>query len=234
MNNAIGIPQQQMLGFKAFDIKVLACIFMFIDHLGYFIFPDLIVLRMIGRLAFPLFAFMIANGYYFTKNRLKYLLRLFIFGLIIQIPYWLFFEGTVLNIFFTLSLGLAAIWLWDSNKKYGSAVVLVATCALMAQVINADYGAYGVLLIFFSYLFFNNMPKLILSWAIINIITLIVQYFFAPLAAINYITYIQILSLFSLFFIKYYNRKEGRKAPWLFYIFYPAHLSALYLISHLL
>ncbi len=227
--------EQQKHGFSltAFDIKIWACIFMLIDHIGFFFFPDQIIFRMIGRLCFPLFAFMIANGFFFTHNRLKYLLRLAIFGTVIQIPYWLFFTDNTLNIFFTLSLGLASIWLWDSGKKQGPALafLLVAACAVAAELIHADYGAYGVLLIFFAYLFFNNMPKLVWSWVIINIADFLIKYFLVAGGAYNFINYIQPLALLSLLFLHKYNRKEGVKAPLLFYIFYPAHLGALYLIS---
>lgn len=225
-------PQKQGFSLTAFDIKIWACLFMLIDHIGFFFFPDLIIFRLIGRLCFPLFAFMIANGFFFTHNRLQYLLRLAIFGTVIQIPYWLFFADNTLNIFFTLSLGLASIWLWYSNKERAPALglLLVAACTVAAELIHADYGAYGVLLIFFAYLFFNNLPKLAWAWVIINAVAFLIINFLVAGIADNFINYIQPVSLLSLFFLHKYNRKEGIKAPLLFYIFYPAHLTALYLI----
>jgi hypothetical protein len=231
--NSLPLPQQkQGFSLTAFDIKIWACFFMLIDHIGFFFFPDLIIFRLIGRLCFPLFAFMIANGFFFTHNRLQYLLRLAIFGTVIQLPYWLFFTDSTLNIFFTLSLGLASIWLWHSGKKRAPALalLLVTACAVAAEFIHADYGAYGVLLIFFAYLFFNNLPKLAWAWVIINIATFLIKIFLVD-GADNFINYIQPAALLSLFFLHKYNRKEGIKAPLLFYIFYPTHLAALYLIS---
>ncbi len=95
---------------SSFQLKMIAVITMLIDHIGAVIFPDIIVLRIIGRLAFPLFAFLITEGYRHTSNFNRYLGRLFIFAIISQYPFWLAFGFDAgLNIFSTLFLGLIAI-----------------------------------------------------------------------------------------------------------------------------
>lgn len=101
----------------SFALKILACITMFIDHLGYIIFHKFSYFNYIGRLAFPIFAFQISEGFVHTKNIKKYFLRLGIFAVLSQIPFSLFhstFSNEFsLNVFFTLFLGLLSIFLYD-------------------------------------------------------------------------------------------------------------------------
>jgi len=107
----------------AFVLKITAIISMVFDHSGYLIFNgELSYFNYIGRLAFPIFAFQIAEGYIHTRNFKKYAMRLGIFALISQIPFFLFAhyvvgEGFVLNVLFTLFLGLAAIYAYDKCMK---------------------------------------------------------------------------------------------------------------------
>ena len=98
---------------STYKIKWLAVLLMVVDHIGYFLFPQQIIFRIIGRLSFPLFAFLIANGYKFTRDKKKYLLRLFIFANIIQLPS--LFMSLPFNIFYTLSFGLVCIMIYESK-----------------------------------------------------------------------------------------------------------------------
>ena len=105
-----------------FQIKLVATILMVIDHVGLLFFPQILWFRAVGRLAFPLFAWCIANGAYYSKNRETYLKRLFLFALVAQIPFILMsrlvdpsFWG--LDVLFTLFLGLAAILLMEKSKN---------------------------------------------------------------------------------------------------------------------
>jgi len=104
----------------AFTLKIIAMITMLIDHTGHLIFGDFSYFNYIGRLAFPIFAFQISQGYIHTKDFKKYAFRLAVFALIAQIPFMLFisiitgaFFTWYLNIFFTLLLGLLAILAYD-------------------------------------------------------------------------------------------------------------------------
>ena len=83
-----------------FYLKLIACICMLIDHIGYLFFPQYEFLRVIGRIAFPIFSYLITEGYTHTSSIRKYSLRLLIFALISQIPYMLVFNTSNLNIFF--------------------------------------------------------------------------------------------------------------------------------------
>src|SRR5207244_4281126 len=97
------------------QIKILAIICMIIDHVGLFFFPEYTLFRIVGRIAFPLFAWLIANGAHFTRNIRAYLTRLFALAVISQLPFTLANQQIgapllYLNVVFTLSLGLLAIW----------------------------------------------------------------------------------------------------------------------------
>ena len=106
---------------SAFVLKIIALISMACDHTSYLIYGKFSFLNYIGRLAFPIFAFQISEGYIHTNNLKKYFMRLFLFALISQIPFSLFrssyISGFGLNIFFTLFLGLGAIKIFDVFYK---------------------------------------------------------------------------------------------------------------------
>ena len=97
-------------------LKLIAIIAMLIDHVGKLFFPHIIILQIIGRLAMPIFAFFIAEGFYYTKNKLKYFLTMLIFAVIAQIPYVFLFSG--LNILFTFCLSLILLFVWDIAMKF--------------------------------------------------------------------------------------------------------------------
>ena len=129
-----------------FVLKCIAVIAMLIDHIGLIFFPHLLVFRLIGRLAFPIFAWTIANGYRYTKNKRSYLLRLIFFAIVSQIPYVLIYTGIlhttsyVLNIFFTLAFGLGVIMLYEkySHTSVGGLVCIIAF--LVGSVLPFEYG----------------------------------------------------------------------------------------------
>ena len=148
---------------SSFVIKLIAIITMLCDHSGDAILGRFSFLNVIGRIAFPLFCFQIVVGYKHTKNVNKYLLRLFIFGLISQIPFSLFtfsYLGRIdlLNVFFTLAIGLLAIYILDVfPKKYKFlAIILNLVLMIIAEFAQTDYGWFGVCLIICIYLFYND------------------------------------------------------------------------------
>ncbi|MDD2496582.1 MAG: TraX family protein [Desulfitobacteriaceae bacterium] len=215
---------------SSFQIKIAACFFMLVDHIGVIFFPEQITWRLIGRLAFPLFAWAIANGFRHTRNVSRYLGRLFFFGIIIQIPYTLYFNSWYLNIFFTLSLGLLAIIIFSrlADRSLGYLMVFILAC--LGEVLGVDYGLYGVLTIFFFYLYFNDVPRLLLAQGLLNLGRILL-----PLMATAFDEYtlsdmdfIQPAALLALGFVLMFNGTKGRGWKYLFYIFYPAHLAALY------
>jgi hypothetical protein len=150
-----------------FQIKWIAITAMVIDHIGLFFFPQILLFRIVGRLAFPLFAWLIANGAYYSKNTKKYLTRLLFFALVAQIPFIVINRLIdpsfwALNVLFTLFLGLAAIVLIKKSKSIFKAFFIIMLSALMASIFNTEYGAMGVLAIVVFYLFFKNFKKMII------------------------------------------------------------------------
>jgi len=216
-------------------LKIIAIISMIFDHTGYLIFGSLSWFNYIGRIAFPIFAFGISEGYKKTKNLKKYFFRFLNFSIVSQVPYMLYINkilGTEfnlldlssikLNIGFTLLLGLLAITLFDKYKHKILGLISALLLSIFGEIISIDYGWYGILLIFCFYAFYDN--KFIMSIAY----TILVVFHHINLS--NYIPFI-VSSMIPLLLIYLYNNKKGRNFKYFFYIFYPAHLLALYLLN---
>lgn len=224
---------------------------MVVDHFGDVYFKQTSWMNLIGRIAFPIFAFQISEGYLHTKNLKKYFLRLFLFALISQVPFMLFYslytEGPTLNIFFTLFIGLLAIFLYDkithlnfqpikkeklkSFFRYFLGFLMVFLLGLLAQVCHLDYGFFGISIIFLFYLFRNNK----LAMAISFIVACILKYGITYIDTFNslYIWWYIGLTIFTILpivFICLYNKKQGPKVKYLLYLFYPVHLLILYFL----
>src|SRR5258705_144389 len=128
---------------NAFQIKVIAIVAMIIDHMGLFFFPQYFIFRIIGRLAFPLFAWLIANGAYHTHNIGKYLQRLYLFALISQIPF-LFANRLIdphfsdLNVLCTLFFGLLAIAFIRRTRIWAYWFLITIFFGGMAQFLQTD------------------------------------------------------------------------------------------------
>jgi len=217
---------------SSFVLKIIAIITMFIDHIGYAIFGEFSFFNYIGRIAFPIFAFQISEGYVHTKNLKKYFLRLCIFALISQIPFMLFSKLVsnqfYLNIFFTLLLGLASIYIYDKSRYKTFGIIASFLIALVAQYTHCDYGFYGVAIIFLFYTFKNDIVKSSIAFMIattIKYLIPIIKYGFY-----NVYIYLFICTLIPIIFISLYNGKKGKDTKYLLYLFYPIHLLLIYWI----
>ena len=224
-----------------FDLKLIAIITMTIDHIGVvFGTPFYNLLRAVGRLSFPIFAFLLTEGYVHTRSFSKYFLRLLVLAVISEIIYdYVFYERFIYlganNIFFTLALGLFTLFLLDKSrclvKKYFkdkidliiilpiTYLLIVVIMGLIAEFLSFSYGMLGILIISFFYLFKNNFLLMVIS---VSISTLILG---EPM---------QYFSLFSLILIYFYNKKLGKKCKMFFYLYYPLHILVLGLINMLL
>ena len=220
---------------NSFVLKIIACFCMFCDHIGNVLFDKITVFNYIGRFAFIIFAFQIVQGYLHTHNIKNYIKRLFIFALISQIPFMLFYHfvmsGFTINVIFTLLFGLLVILIYDKYHKF----VGVASCLLLglvAEVCNFDYGFFGVFIIFIFYLLRDK--KLIMS--IVFILSVILKYYSSIIKYGIPISYVfsgnpysmcMYFSFLAIIPILLYNGKKGKDAKYLFYIFYPIHLLVL-------
>jgi len=219
---------------SSFNLKLIAIITMLIDHIAAIFVPSdtilWLVMRSIGRLAFPIFVFLIVEGFHHTKDIKKYLIRLGAFALISEIPFDLAFYGKVLegshqNVFFTLFLGLLVITLISMvEKKFQknifvanllSALLTLGFCAI-ALFLKTDYNFAGILLIVAFYLFRGSKALITLSLIIVT---------GTILQSIN------ILATLAIIPIAFYNGQKGKNIKYIFYAFYPAHLLLLALIQ---
>lgn len=205
-----------------FQLKLLAMLAMTADHIGAVFFPEIPLLRWIGRLAMPVLCFFIGEGLRHTRSPRRYLLRLTGFALLSELPFDLAFYGGIewehQNVYFTLALGLLALWAIQSRGMEGW--LLALTAALAAELLGCDYGMYGVLLILLLDRFHRARSEQLAAAALLNLAFFGLQ--------------TQTLSLIALPLLWLYNGKRGRDDRRLFYLYYPAHLCVLGILRFVL
>lgn len=220
-------------------IKIIAALTMLIDHAGLILFPGQYWMRIVGRIAFPLFAYCIAEGYRYTRYRLRYFLQIFLLGVGCQIVYYIAERDWYLGILLTFSLSIVlmelarrckaafqsedkkAAWLW--GVAFFAAVLAVWG---FTTVVTVDYGFVGVLLPVLAYL--PEEVGLRKGLFIAGILALTVDQYL-PAGYVG-----QFFGLLAVPFLCAYNGKPGKhRMKWFFYIFYPAHLALLYGIAAL-
>lgn len=209
-------------------LKFIACATMLIDHTGWLFFPEQLLWRAVGRLSFPLFAFLIAEGCERTSNARNYLFRLLGLAAVSELPYQLFlyaagFGAQRLNIFFTLAAGLGAL-LMLKKMRGRSALPAVALVLAAAWYLPLDYGVYGVLTVLGSALFLRFRTA-----GGIALVALPVLY--AAQKMLSGFLSLQWYAGVSVALVSRYSGARGVPVPrWLFYSFYPAHLLILWII----
>lgn len=223
-------------GLTGNQLKIIALITMTIDHIGMLLLPRVRVLRAIGRIAFPIFAYMIAEGCQHTRHRKKYLLSMLGLATACQVVYFFAMGSLFQCVLVTFSLSIGLIYLTDyaqAGGRFGKAALYAAglgvffLCYLAHDVLfpktdfSIEYGLFGVLLPVFTYLGGKKQKQL--------------QYFTAGLALLN-LSWggIQWFSMAAIPFIALYNGTRGkRKMKYLFYVYYPLHLVILQGLSML-
>ena len=209
-------------------LKWIAIVTMTADHVGAILYPDLEVLRFVGRFSFPLFAYLLVLGAENTKNIRNYFTRLLIFALISQVPFFIALNHGPFehfNIFFTLSFGLAFIHFFKTNSIFALVPVLVSL------ILPVDYSIYGIAIIGCMYMLRANTKYGVVSLVLLNAL------FLAPWN-------IQFLSIAAIPLVVLHNRgalqltresTEKVSIPlwrkYFFYIYYPLHLALLYVIN---
>ena len=219
-------------------LKIIALISMLIDHIGKFFFSEFVFFQILGRLAFPIFAYFIAEGFYYTSNRRKYFFQILIFAFISQIPYVFLWNG--LNILFTFLISIVLLFVWDLLTKSKSIqkilLIVIFSFSIILTfflgVLNIiDYGLYGVLLPIIFYIFRNQKFLKFLIFILMTIFYVSFDLIFVK--DINFSNFLQLFSLFSIFLILLYNEnmKSIKIFKYLFYFFYPFHLIVLALLK---
>ena len=255
------------VGYKKYDVtsatlKWVALITMFIDHVGlalvayvysfvhiptdivsservYWIY---LLCRGIGRASFPLFVFLLVEGFFYTRDRAPYMIRLLVFVFISEFPFDMAFTPALIhrqgyfylgyqNVFFTLAIGFAAMWILEEIygadmggiEKIVLTLITVAVAAGMAYLLKTDYNAWGVITIIAGY--FMKKRGAIPFWSGLSIVALLtIMDDFEAWAAVI------VLPL-----LLFYHGSRGRRGNrYVFYIAYPVHLLTLYLIRVIL
>lgn len=228
-----------MKGISGSTLKMIAIITMLIDHIGAAVLARLLitgqggqltyqiylVLRTIGRIAFPIFCFLLVEGFEHTKDRRKYALRLLGFALISEVPFDLAFSSAILefehqNVFFTLFIGLLTIQGFHAVEEktewtplirgFLLALIMFAGMAA-AYCLHTDYDAKGVMCIVALYVFRKVRGAQILAGCVA-------------------FGWWEIEALVAFIPIAFYNGKRGWNLKYVFYLFYPVHLLVLYLV----
>lgn len=213
-------------------LKYVAIITMLIDHIGAFILEDVygisstiyILSRSLGRIAFPIFAFLLVEGFKKTKNIKKYFINLLIFAFISEIPFDLVHNGTIFdpshqNIFFTLLAGLIMLILIDririkrENIKIITEIFIVTLFSLLSMIFRFDYSFFAPLVFYSYYKFYDNKKMRFLG-------SELALYF----EALSFVHISNIL-------IYFYNGERGRQNKYFFYLFYPLHLLIIYFLK---
>ena len=227
-------------------LKLIALVFMLIDHSGKIFFPGVPEMRILGRIAFPVYVWCMIVGFHYTRSVPKYLLRILAVGLISQSLYMqaLNHPWTKPNIFLTLLLGLLALWGIRENKAWSRIWAPVLTIFL-ATILNADYGWRGVMLMILLYAVRDSRPGIaavMVAWFLfwgssysvtqslfgipLNISSL-PGFLSQPLSAFLRLETYALLSL-PLILIPF--QRDVKMPRWVGYALYPAHLVLIILL----
>lgn len=217
-------------------LKLIAALTMLLDHAGILLFPRVALFRILGRLAYPVFAFMIAEGCRYTHNKLRYFLMVFGLGAGCQIVYYFFSGDTYLNILLTFSLSILLIYLLQASYQAATWQKEMLWSILFAagflgvyglnRILTIDYGFWGSMVpVFVCFAYLRRFPH----WAAVLLLGLGLMLLGADLGGIQH------YALLALPLLLLYNGKRGKaNLKYFFYIFYPVHLAVLQGIAMLL
>lgn len=226
-------------------LKIIACITMLIDHMGVLLFPKITILRIIGRIAFPIFAFLLAEGCYYTRNKIRHLLVISGFAVVMQVVLFLATRMTDFSIFIHFSIAVLLCLVIDLIEKFiKERKVIVSIALILSFLISvimlilidknttyffSNYGLYGIFVPVVLYIIRKYIKHVHLLVSIIVIcLSMVLMHFFT-------VWMYQLYGMIACVFILLYNGKKGKyNLKYLFYIFYPLHLVVLYAIALIL
>lgn len=206
---------------NSFQLKWIAIVTMTIDHMGAILFPGNLIYRYIGRIAFPIFCFLLVEGFFHTRNIQKYVIRLGAFAILSEIPYDLAFRGNILdlerqNVFFTLAIGVGLMYCLDRCSELSVKVIYILLAMWLTITLVTDYSYKGIVLILIYYFLRDRKTEKVALGAAWNFIWNASIQGFGAIASV---------------FIAMYNGEKGKSMKYFFYLFYPLHLLILYGIN---
>lgn len=225
---------------SSFALHIIAMIFMLCDHMWATIL-DYEWLTCIGRIAFPIFAFLITEGYIHTSNINKYIKRMMIFAIITEIPFNLMVSASPIypfhqNVLWTFVISLLTLKYlnFDNVKNSFKSILIILLAIIIATVTMCDYFGAGVMMVVGFYIFRKSKFLQLLMMIYVNMI--LIKGYSYPIDIAGYTYYFpqQGFAVLSLIFIWLYNGKQGYHAKWFkifCYAFYPLHMLILYLLT---
>lgn len=223
-------------------LHILAMAIMLCDHLGMVLFPQAAWMRSVGRLAFPIFAFLLVEGFCHTKNFTKYAGRMFVCALIAEVPFDLMTSGRLVdfshqNVIWTLLIALFLMWVAEqyrshSGKRFQAMLVIwIVLGFFLGEALATDYSGAGVLMVLVFFFFHERTPaSLVMQFACLFILNA----FFVPSVFISVFGYEilqQTLAILALPLIWLYRGRQGYHSQgfqYLHYAFYPCHALILW------
>ncbi|WP_337032293.1 TraX family protein [Paenibacillus illinoisensis] len=199
----------------------IAMITMLIDHIGAVFYPQVEELRIIGRIAFPIYAFAVYIGYKHTRNVQKYIWRLFWIAVLSQVPFMAAFNHLSLNVVWTLWSSLLVLLVLDKlpNRLLGIPIVIGA--GIIMEITAMDYGMYGLLLVLL-FRYFQG-PILVLGHVLLT--ALYIQLYSSSVQMYS------VVATLGIAVAQYYGAGFRLKGPrWIWRYFYPAHLAIIAII----
>lgn len=209
-------------------IKILACIFMLIDHIGALFFPEIEALRFIGRLAMPMFAYCIAKGVETTHDKVKYFKRVLIIAIIALVPYCIMIKGFILNICFLWCFTIIFFILKDKIQDEKTLIFTILAFVIMIAYMPIEYTFYGFLYVIITYKYIHHKKRylFLIHWTILHVIYACVDIQSAL---------IQLYTLPAIFICDISEKAGLEKKPIkniVIQYFYPAHMVILLLIFY--
>ncbi|SEN21905.1 MULTISPECIES: TraX family protein [unclassified Paenibacillus] len=199
----------------------IAMITMLIDHIGAIFYPQVGELRIIGRIAFPIYAFAVYIGYKHTRNVQKYIWRLFWIAVISQLPFMAAFNHFSLNVVWTLWSALLVLLVLDKLPVRLLGIPIVIVAGVVMEMTHMDYGMYGLLLVLL-FRYFQG-PVLVMAHLLLNVL-----YIYLHSSSIQMYS---VIATAGIAIAQYYNAGFRLKGPrWIWRYFYPAHLAVIALI----
>lgn len=199
----------------------IAMLTMLIDHIGAVFFPYMMELRIIGRIAFPIYAFAVYIGYQHTRNVQKYIWRLFWIAVISQVPFMAAFNHISLNVVWTLWSALLVLLVLDKLPSKLLGVPIVIGAGIVMEWTHMDYGMYGLLLVLLFRYFKGT--GLVMAHVILNVLYVMVYY--------SSLQMYSALATTGIVIAQYYQAGFRLKGPrWIWRYFYPVHLAIIAVI----
>ncbi|MEK4073809.1 TraX family protein [Paenibacillus sp. FSL M7-0656] len=199
----------------------IAMITMLIDHIGAVFFPHIIELRIIGRIAFPIYAFAVYVGYKHTRDVQKYIWRLFWIAIISQVPFMAAFNHYSLNVVWTLWSALLVLFVIDKLPSKLLGIPIVIGAGWFMEISQMDYGMYGLLLVLL-FRYFQG-PVLVVAHVLLNALYLLLHN--------SSVQMYSVLATAGIAIAQYYQAGFRMKGPrWVWRYFYPAHLAIIAII----